>query len=185
MAHDYRENLILALETLRAHKMRSFLAILGVMIGVGVIIVVAALLGGFDQSVRDAIISFGADTAFISQYEQGPRTGRMTAEERARKPLSLADGEALLESCPAVKNVAISLFQNEKPHNVRYHDNEVTGTDFRGTFPAFLQVYANAALKKGRFFTEAENLHREKVVVLGENAAAALFPGIEPLDKEI
>ncbi len=185
MAQDYRENLTLALDTLRGHKMRSFLTVLGVVIGVGVIIVVAALLVGFDQSVKDQIISFGADTAFISQFEQGPRTGRLSAEERARKPLTLADGEAILESCPAVKNIAISLFQNEKPHNVRYHEAEVTGIDFRGTFPAFLQVYANAALKKGRFFTEAENLHREKVVVLGESVADALFPGVDPLGKEV
>ncbi len=185
MAQDYRENLILALDTLRGHKLRSFLTVLGVVIGVGVIIVVAALLVGFDQSVKDQIISFGADTAFISQFDQGPRTGRMTNEERMRKPLTLADGEAILESCSAVKNIAISLFQNEKPHNVRYQTVEISGIDFRGTFPAFVEVYSNATMKRGRFFTESENLHREKLVVLGENVAQALYPSIDPIAKEV
>jgi ABC-type antimicrobial peptide transport system permease subunit len=185
VAQDYRENLILALDTLRSHKLRSFLTVLGVVIGVGVIIVVAALLAGFDQSVTEEITGFGADTAFIHRFEQGPHFGRMTKEERMRKPLTLEDGEAILAACPAVKAAAVSLFQEDQPHMVRYKENDVAGVDFRGTFPAFMQVYANATMKEGRFFTESENLHREKLVVIGENVAQALFPTVDPLGKEI
>ena len=185
MAQDFRENIAQAVDTLRGHKLRSFLTVLGVVIGVGVIIVVAALLTGFDRSITEEISSFGADTAFIHRYAQGPRSGRLTREERMRKPLSLDDGEAILEACPAVKAVAISLFQETSPHGVRSKDTEVVGIDFRGTFPSFVQVYANAALKEGRFFTESENLHREKLVVLGENVATALFPTVDPIGKEV
>ena len=63
MAHEYRESIRLAIETLLEHKLRSFLTVLGVVMGVSVLMLVAALLAGFNQSVVDTISSFGADTA--------------------------------------------------------------------------------------------------------------------------
>ncbi|PYU35287.1 MAG: multidrug ABC transporter substrate-binding protein, partial [Acidobacteria bacterium] len=185
MAQAHREHLRQALDTLRAHKLRSLLTVLGVVMGVGVIMLVAALVAGFDQNVTESITGYGADTAFVSRFDYGPRIGRRPKEERLRKPLTLEDGEAILEKCPAVKNVAVWIANWEQQHKVRYHDNEVAAIDFRGAFPSFALVYANATLRKGRFFTDAENLHREKLVVLGENVATALFPVVEPLDKEM
>jgi len=185
MKHDFRENLVLALDTLRAHKLRSLLTMLGVMIGVGVIIIVGALMVGFDRSLTEQVSAFGADTAFIAKFGGGIHIGRLSKEERMRKPLTLEDGEALVESCPAVQNVAISLFPDNDTHRVRFKDAEVVGLDFRGTFPAFVEVYGNAAIKEGRFFTEAENEHRQKIVVIGEDVAKALFPNVSALDKEV
>ncbi|HJY88204.1 MAG TPA: ABC transporter permease [Candidatus Acidoferrales bacterium] len=186
MAQDYRENVILAMDTLRAHKLRSFLTVLGVVMGVAVLMLVAALLSGFDQNVTSAITGYGVDTAFISRFQVGPLTGRpRPKEERERKPLTLEDGQAILESCPTVKNLTVWIAQWEQPHQVRYQRNEVTGIDFRGAFSTFPLVYANATMRKGRFFTEAENLHREKVVVIGENVADALFPNLYPIGKDI
>jgi len=185
MAQDYRENIRLAFDMLWTHKMRSFLTVLGIVIGVGVLMAVVALVEGFDQSVQDAITGFGADTAFISRFDQGPSIGRRPKEERERKPLTLEDGQAIKELCPAIKDVAISMFHWEEAHTIRYKDQRVNATDFRGTFPAYLRVYGNASIKQGRFFTDAENLHRENVVVLGEDAASALFGGLNPIDKEI
>jgi ABC-type antimicrobial peptide transport system permease subunit len=182
---DLRENLALALDTLRAHKLRSFLTVLGVVIGVGVIIVVGSLMAGFDQSVQDSISGYGADTAFISQFQQGPRIGRRSAEERMRKPLNADDGAAMVEQCSAVKAVAVSLFPPTNTPAVRYKDQEVVGIDFRGTFPEFVDVYANAAMKQGRFFTAAENEHRTKIAVIGESIAETLFGTLDPIGKEI
>jgi ABC-type antimicrobial peptide transport system permease subunit len=182
--HAFQENLRLALDTLRAHKLRSFLTVLGVVIGVGVIIIVTSLLAGFDQSVMESISGYGADTAFVYRWDQGPRIGRMSKEERMRKPLTAEDGFAIEEYCPAVKSVAISLFP-QRPARIRYKDEEVTGGDYRGTFPSFVEVYANAAMKYGRFFTEAENTHSQKVVVVGENIAEGLFGPRDPVGREI
>ena len=185
MAQDYRENLFLALDTLRAHKLRSFLTVLGVVMAVAVIMLVAALLAGFDQTVTEAITGYGADTAFISRFDQGPRVGRRPKEERERKPLTLEDGEAIMEQCPAVKQVTVWIVWWEQPHKVRYKDSEVVGIEFRGAFPNFPQVYANATMKQGRFFTQAENLHREKLVVIGQDISDALFPSLEAVGKEL
>jgi putative ABC transport system permease protein len=183
---DFRENLHLAIDTIRSHKLRSFLAVLGVMIGVALIILVVGLVQGFRSSIEDELMAEGADTAWISRFENGPRVGRRPKEERLRKPLTLEDGLAVRELCPAVKQIAISVFQWELAHNARYQNNQVQGGEFRGTFPAYLEVYSNASMKVGRFFTEAENEHRDNVVVLGENTATALFHSVEDaMDKEI
>lgn len=176
---DHRENLHLALDTLRAHKLRSFLAILGVMIGVALIILVVGLIQGFRGTVQDMMTAEGVDTAWIDRFTQGPHIGRRPKEERLRRPLTLEDGEAIQQLCPAVKQTAVSAFQWTLPHNARYEKNEVQSGEFRGTFPAYLQVYSNATLKAGRFFTAAENEHRENVVAIGQDTATALFPTAE------
>jgi putative ABC transport system permease protein len=183
---DFRENLQLAFDTIRAHKLRSFLAILGVMIGVALIILVVGLVQGFRVTIQDEITSEGIDTAWVSRFDQGPHNGRRPKEERERKPLTLEDGIAVQQSCPAIKQTAVSIFEWTQPHSVRFQNNEVQGGEFRGTFPAYLEVYSNANLKAGRFFTEAENEHRENLVVLGDNMATALFPSaIDALNKEV
>jgi len=184
MRQDFRENLRLALDTLRAHKMRSFLTIVGVVIGVMIIIVVAGLLAGFNSNVTEAITGYGADTAFISKFEQGFRTGRLTEDERKRKDLNLDAGLALSEA-PDIKAVAISIFADGVASVVRYKDQEVTGLDYRGTFPAFAEVYANASLKEGRFFSDGDNEHRREVTVIGESVAKALFPNVDPIGKVV
>jgi ABC-type antimicrobial peptide transport system permease subunit len=182
---DYKENIKLAFDTLRTHKLRSFLTVLGVVIGVGVIIIVASLLVGFDRSIQDQIMSYGADTAFVSKFQSGIRMGRMSREERMRKPLTADDGFAIQEQCSAVRAVAISLFPDAPDNKVRYKDTEVVGLDYRGTFPSFVNVYANAGLKEGRFFVDAENTHRVNVVVIGQSVAETLFPNVSPLDKDV
>ncbi len=181
----FRENLGLAVDSLRARKLRSLLTVLGVVIGVGVIVIVGALLTGFNRTVTTEVMGFGADTAFISKFESGVRTSQPTQEERERKPLSLEDGEAVLAGCPAVKAIAISIFPDLPTQEVSYRGKEVTGLDFRGTFPEFVDVYANAQLTHGRFFTDSENLHRAEVVALGYDAAQALFPSGDPIGRTV
>src|SRR5271155_3839282 len=151
MQSDFRENLHLALDTVREHKLRSFLAILGVMIGVTLIILVVGLVQGFRVTIQDEISAEGMDTAWVSRFEQGPRNGHRPKDERLRKPLTLEDGLAIRELCPAVKRIAISIFQWELTHTARYQSNLVEGTEFRGTFPAYLEVFSNATMKEGRF----------------------------------
>ncbi|MGH9711957.1 MAG: ABC transporter permease [Candidatus Acidiferrales bacterium] len=186
LRQDYRENFRLAFDTIRAHKLRSFLAVLGVMIGVALIIMVVGLVQGFRVTIQDEITAEGLDTAWVARFTQGPRAGRRPKEERERKPLVREDGIAVMQSCPAVKQVAVSIFEWTQPHSVKYQRNQVQGGEFRGTFPAYLEVYSNANLKAGRFFSEAENEHRENLVVLGENVATALFPTVDDaLQKDV
>jgi putative ABC transport system permease protein len=184
MRQDYGENLRLALDTLREHKLRSCLTIVGVVIGVSIIIVVSGLLSGFGSSVTETITGYGADTAFFSK---DPRAhfGRIPEEVRRRKDFTLETGLALKEQCPDIKAVAISIFADGEKSAIRYKDQEVNVLDYRGTFPEFAEVYANANLKKGRFLSDGDNEHRSDVVVIGESVAKALFPNVDPIGKQV
>jgi ABC-type antimicrobial peptide transport system permease subunit len=186
MAQQHSENLKQAMDTLRAHKLRSFLTVFGVVLGVSVIMLVAALITGFDSQIQDNINQFGANTAFVSRFDQGPHSGgRRPKEERERKPLELEDAQAIQQLCPAVKNVTVFIIQWEQPHTVRTKAGEVLSIDFRGVQPNFGEVYANAAALQGRFISEGDDLHREKVVMLGENVAPVLFPAGSPVGKDV
>jgi putative ABC transport system permease protein len=185
MAQAYGENLKQALDTLRTHKMRSGLTVFGVVLGVSVIMLVAGLINGFDQTIQEQIKQFGSDTAFISKWDQG-RHGDAPLEERQRKALTMDDERAILESCPMVKNVTAFLQTDwMHPHSVRTKAGEVTAIDFRGVQPNFGQVYANASTLEGRFIGEGDDLHKEKVVLLGENVAPVLFPEGHPVGKDV
>jgi len=186
MAQAHVENLKQAMDTLRMHKMRSALTVFGVVLGVSVIMLVAGLLAGFDAKIEENIKQFGADTAFITKWDQGRHGGPPPLEERQRKPLTIEDAGALQERCPAVKNVTAFLMARwDQPHSVRTKSGEVTSIDFRGVQPNFGQVYANAATLEGRFISEGDDLHKEKVVMLGENVAPVLFPEGHAVGKDV
>jgi putative ABC transport system permease protein len=186
MAQAHGENLKQALDTLRAHKMRSALTVFGVVLGVSVIMLVAALITGFDQKVQENIKQFGADTAFISKWDQGMHGGNPPLEERQRKPLTIEDAIAIQEGSPTVKNLTAFIQTGwMQTHSVRTKAGEVTAIDYRGVQPNFGQVYANAATLAGRFISEGDDLHREKVVMLGENVAPVLFPEGNAVGKDV
>ena len=180
------ENLRQAMDALRTHKLRSALTIFGVVLGVSVIMLVAALITGFDAQIQENVKQFGADTAFVTKWDQGRHGGPPPLEERQRKPLTLEDARALQESCPAVKNVTAFITSDwDVAHSVRTKSGEVTGIDFRGVQANFGLVYANAATLSGRFISEGDDLHKEKVVMLGENVAPVLFPGGDAIGKDV
>src|SRR5215470_18861980 len=112
MAQAHGENLKQAMDTLRAHKMRSGLTVFGVVLGVSVIMLVAALITGFDYTIQENVKQFGADTAFVSKWDQGFHGGDMPLEERLRKPLTIEDANALKEGSHAVKDVTAFIQTN-------------------------------------------------------------------------
>jgi len=186
MPQQHGENLKQAMDALRSHKLRSALTIFGVVLGVSVIMLVAALITGFDHQVQENVKQFGADTAFITKWDQGRHGGPPPLEEIQRKPLTLEDARAIQEGCPAVKNITTFLETDwDVAHAVRTKAGEVTGIDFRGVQANFGIVYANAATLAGRFISEGDDLHKEKVVMLGENVAPVLFPEGNPVGKDV
>jgi putative ABC transport system permease protein len=120
----------------------------------------------------------------------GIRTGRLTAEERNRKPLSYEDAQAIREQCPAVREVSVSVLRRiydttrQPVITARYQDKEVSGLDYSGSDIYYPDVY-NIKPYIGRYFTEAEDLHRTDVAVIGYDLGKAFFPDGDALDKII
>jgi putative ABC transport system permease protein len=182
------ENARMAFQTIREHKSRSFLTVLGVVIGVTALIAVGSIVVGLDKDVRSFLEDFGTDTLFAFRWNIGFNSGRRTPEERQRKPLTLEDALAIKEECPDVKNVTVELMQRwdqqRGPISARYKGNEVFNVEHTGTLPSYEQVY-NARVAKGRFFNEGENLHKMDVAVVGADLPDGLMPGEDPLGKSV
>jgi putative ABC transport system permease protein len=175
-----REDIKMALETVRTHKVRSFLTVLGVVIGTMVAIVVASILLGVEKNVQDSLNEFGVDNLFIFKFDPGFHFGRLSPEERTRKSLTYEDGMAIKEELPAVKNVVIEglphIGEGPQPgRTARNKNHELTNIIFRGVTSSYAEV-VNGKMKEGRFFTDQEDLHREDVVVIGYDAEKSLFP---------
>lgn len=185
------ENAQMALTTLRENKMRSFLTVLGVVIGITALLSVVSILMGVYADVNAYLSDYGTDTLFIFRFDPGIHTGRLTPEERTRRPLTLEDAEAIREYCPAIRAVTASVyprFEEEGPQRgpvtARYLSKEVSGIDYNGTLPETYEVF-NSHPARGRFFSDAENMHRAEVAVIGSDIAKTLYPDIEPLGKPI
>ncbi len=176
-----RETLKMSLDSVRSHKFRSFLTVLGIVIGVTAAIVVASLLTGMRQSIVAIIEEYGTNNIYAFHLSTG--FGQEDRSERTRKPLTVGDAEAIRANCPAVQDVA-SVAPNVGYSGGPFDDNIIyNGQNYRwGNTQGVSSNYAdiiNISLKEGRFITEADDQQRRKVLVLGVNAVEALFPNQE------
>ena len=188
---EFGENERMAFTSLREHKVRSLLTVFGVVIGVTALVAVASILVGIDKDMRDYLNDYGTETLFIFKFNPGIHVGRLSAEERSRKPISYEDAMAIKEEAPHVKNLTIEVMPkfepgrpSAAPPTVRYKGNEVYGIEHTGALPSYEQVY-NVHMAQGRFFNEAENIHKVDVAVLGYDLKDALFGAEDPIGKEV
>jgi len=177
----------LALNTVREHKLRSFLTVLGVIIGTGTIIGVGSIIAGLDGAITNVLRSFGTNTAIVFKFPIGFNS--VSAEEVKRKPINYEDGVAIAERCPDVQLVSPYLFPGNigRGPNIsvaRYKGNELYQVQIGGTDPSYAEG-GQAEMKEGRFFSEIENEHRMPVVAVGEDVPRALMAGEDPLGKWI
>lgn len=181
--HEIRENLMLALDTLRTHKVRAFLTILGVFIGTLTVIGVASIFKGLDQQLVDVAEGFGTRTLFIYKFDPG-KVGPLSRDERLRKPLTYEQAMALKELCPSVETVGVEIFNRGPAVTAKYKGQEMVDTNFAGaTADDFQNV--NADLADGRFYTDLDDLHRANVAVIGADVVERFFLGEDPIGKEI
>jgi putative ABC transport system permease protein len=182
---NVRENLGLALDTLRSHKFRSFLTILGVLIGTATVIAVASIFAGLDSEVAEAAKAFGTRSLFIFKFDPGIHVGRLSREERLRKPLTFDDAMAIRAECPSVETVAVETFiWWGNPPVLKYKGMQILDYNFQGnTAEDFRAV--NDELADGRFFTDLDDLHRRNVAVIGSDVVKRFFPNEDPVGKNI
>jgi putative ABC transport system permease protein len=173
---QYRENLAMALQTLMAHKFRSFLTILG--------IVIASILTGMRQNIVAFVEEYGTNNIFAFHLSMGPSMGRRSREEWLRKPLSPDDAMAIKRQCPSVEDVTWEGIPWGTNVKIQYQQNVLRQFNFNGV-PSNYAAISNFQIEDGRYFNELENLHRMKVVVIGPNARDALFPQTDPIGKQI
>ena len=180
-----REVVRMALDSLRSHKLRSFLTILGIVIGVMTVIGMVSIIQGLNKSFLSELQSVGSDMIHVQKYE-AVQMGNRTEEERTRKDLTFEDAKAIEKDAPLVRAVAASIYVSPFDQiEVKYQSAKsdtamVIGMNER--WPTVMSLYLP---RLGRFITEAEVDRSARVCVLGSELADALFPMTQPLGKEI
>jgi putative ABC transport system permease protein len=175
--NQYVENIRMGLDTLRSHKMRSFLTVLGVIIGVLTVIVISSILTGMRQSIINLVEQYGTQNIYAFHLSTGPHVGHRDREEWQRKPLTVADAEAIRNEAPAIEDVSYQGFAFNSP-TVKYRDKSYRQAQLQGVSPNHGAV-TNIALDEGRFVNRIDDLRRNKVAILGVNVVEALFPNYD------
>jgi putative ABC transport system permease protein len=182
---EYRENLTMAIETLMTHKFRSFLTVLGIVVGITTVITIASILTGLRASIVAQVEELGTNNIYafhLSLNRVGG--GRRPRSEFMRKPITLADASAIKEQCPAVQDVSWRGLTFSTRIQMKYQGNTLRNTQFLAV-PANYANVTNVKIANGRFFTESEDNHRMPVVVLGPDAAEAMFQTSDPIGKQM
>jgi putative ABC transport system permease protein len=174
------ETLKMALDSVRSHKFRSFLTVLGIVIGVMTAISIASILTGLRQSIVAIIEEYGTNNIYAFHLSTGPRTSE-DRSERLRKPLTVADAEAIKAQAAAVEDLALvapNVGYSGGPFddNITYQGHNYRWGNTEGVTANYADI-TNIALKDGRFITDSDDQQRANVMVIGVNAADALFPG--------
>jgi ABC-type antimicrobial peptide transport system permease subunit len=181
-----RENLRLALDTLRTHRFRAFLTVLGVVIGTTTVIAVTSIIAGLDRQLVDVAEQFGTRTVWVYKLQMGA-PHRLTPEERVRKPLTFQDAMAIRDQVASAEAVSVELFHNPgeyglPPVTARYKGQDMLNALFVGVTARHLELL-NTTLDRGRFLSEADDLHRREVAVIGNGVRERFFARTDPIGK--
>jgi putative ABC transport system permease protein len=184
---DVYENLKMALQTLRQNKLRSFLTVIGVVIGVWTVMAIASIISGIDTAVKKEVESFGTRSIFIAKFQPGIRVGRLSREERMRKELTYDDALAL-RSLPAVELSVPFLDITNNPFGqklmVTANGKSSAAIQLQGTLPDYERA-GTELISEGRYFTEFENETNQEVCIIGAAVAENFFQYTSPLEKTL
>jgi len=169
----------IGLQGIRAYKMRAFLTILGVVMGIMTVTGMSSIVAGLNASMARQIATLGSSTIFIRP--QAPGEHLDDDEWRRRKGLTMDEVE-MIAAKPAVK--AIAPLQFIPIENVKYGTDQAREAQVLGTTPAYEEVH-ETYVDKGRFLSATDVERAAHVVVIGVDIADALFPFVDPIDKEI
>ena len=175
------EVLKMAMDSIRSHKFRSALTIIGIVVGVITAIVVASILTGVRGSMVAIVEEYGTNNIYAFHLTTG--FGGASRDERNRKPLTDQDAEAILAQSTAINDISlvaprIGSFNGGFDDNLVYEGKNYRWALTDGVTPNHMEL-TNLVLKAGRFITEADNQQRRNVLVVGVNCVEALFPGKE------
>ena len=178
------EGATIALDSIRANKVRTALTILGVAIGVTVVIAMASAITGINKSITGILESAGPKTFFVYRYFSGGLDVSDGSDEMSpwrRMPWLTVEEAELIRALPSVRNVNIGEYTNGP---VSFEGVDLNSVDVAGMSPSWNQVNGGEILA-GRNFTPMEYAAGARVVVINDKLAQSLFPGRDAVGKSI
>jgi putative ABC transport system permease protein len=175
----WREAITVALETLRTHKLRSFLMLLGIILAVSTLIVVVALIQGVNQYIANRVANLGSNVFLVARFPLITEVKELAKATRRNKNVTWEDYEALRDHMILPLRVGVETRISGK---ARAGNESLDDVDIRGVTANIgeMDVEEPAA---GRYVTDADNEHRTMVTLLGAEVPSKLFPGLDPLGR--
>jgi len=182
---ELKNSVLMALDSLRANKFRSFLTILGVMVGVGSVIAMASVIDGLNNAAESEIDRMGSNIIFVTKFKPGTDWDNLTDDERKRKPITVGEAQVILDNCPSVQGVSPRNYYFKPGGNeAKYLNRKFNNPYFLGTWPDYVSVQ-DKNIGSGRFITETDLQNRLMVCVIGSDIENVLFPDGSGVGKEI
>jgi putative ABC transport system permease protein len=176
------EGVGIALASLRAHKVRAALTILGVAIGVMVVMVIGALIAGFDKGLSDMLASLGPKTFFVGRFWGGAQHEDENDPNpwRRRPPLTIREAQRL-EALPTIKFVVVD---ENGSADVEFEGKRLGAVSIQGRDSDWPNV-SGGGIFPGRSYSHLEDVGNSRVVVINEKVADQLFNQRDPIGRRI
>ncbi len=177
--HFLREPVVIALQTMRAHKLRSFLMLLGVILSVSTLILVIALINGMNVYFATRIANLGSNVFLIHKFPIISDTKELLKATRRNRDITWDDYVALRDNLKLPKAVGVEV---RRFANLRTERQSMEDVDLRGV-TANIGDMDVEEVATGRYMTDSDNEHRDMVCMIGADVAEKLFANIDPLGK--
>ncbi|HLM56615.1 MAG TPA: ABC transporter permease [Pyrinomonadaceae bacterium] len=180
----YADAARIALQSIFAHKLRAFLTLIGIIIGVASVVVVGAAISGLNTYVMEKVTAvLGTNHFMIARIA---RTGQLSEAEwdkmnRRNKRLEIEDYEWVRDYCTACSEVGAQL---QERVDLKENGEELFGVQVQGCTPN-MQVIEDKTIAEGRFFLQQEYETAAMVVVIGDEVKEKFFPGRDPVGKTV
>src|SRR5438477_11227077 len=176
-----REPISVALETLRIHKMRSFLMLLGIILSVSTLIVVIALISGVNRYIADRVANMGSNVFLLTRFPIITDVDEYVKANRRNKEVTWDDFEALRDNMKLPLRVGVELRIDGK---VRAGSHALNDTNIRGVTANMVDIDI-VTPRDGRYVSEGDDHSRAQVTLIGNDLATQLFPGVDPIGHEL
>ena len=176
-----REDLFIAFGSIRAHKLRAALTVLGLTMGVATLITVMTIVQGANLYVEQKIANLGTNVFQIARTPFAVVDFAVITKALRNKKLNVEDMRAVAEGCPHCQEVGA---QATSTVNLRYKDRELQDTSLEGQTPNMAEIDTRT-MARGRFFNESEDLHSAAVCVVGDKVVSEFFAGADPIGRMI
>lgn len=180
-ARGMREPAIVALQTMRAHKLRSFLMLLGVILSVCTLIVVIALIQGTNNYIADKVANMGSNVFLVHQFPLITDAEQFVKAQRRNKKVTWDDYTALRDSMKTAKAVGVEVRTFGK---VRYNNQDMQDINIRGVTANIGEMDIEEPAV-GRYISDFDNEHRTEVTLIGADVAKRFFTTVDPLGREL
>jgi putative ABC transport system permease protein len=181
---NFTETLKLALSAIWAHKLRSFLTLLGMIIGVTAFMVVLSILQGFSVYVDEKIAGIGSNSFTVRRFsfEDFKDTDTIAAAQRRNKELSFDEFDYIRDHAQLIDKIGAKA--GGGPVEIKHGDDTIQDISVSGVQPIISQI-EKTDIADGRFFSDAENDNMQRVAFIGMDVANKLFPRGDALGNEI